>query len=343
MVRPVTAGTRGASIRDVARAAGVSISTVSRVVNGTAPVAPATRERVEAAIEALGYRPSAIARQLASRSSGTVGLLVPHLSDPACAMVAEGVEAAARARELSVILCQTGSCGEAEHLVRLAELRVAGVVVVASEPDGEEPRDGRYRTLAGEVPLVLAGTGAGAVRVDEREAGYLAAGHLLELGHEKLAFLGGSAGSTVVRRRLEGIERALREAGMERGSTLHLPGGSGFEDGRAAFGRLARREDRPTGLVCVSDLLAAGVLRAAAEMDLSVPEDLSVVGIDDVSLSRCFSPPLTTVARPLRELGRLAVEELVALMAGSEPGTCELKPELVVRGSTGPPDGREEG
>jgi LacI family transcriptional regulator len=335
------------NIKDVARRAGVSISTVSRVMNGTAVVAPETRRRVEAAIRELNYRPSAIARQLAMRSRTAIGLILPQLDNPVFTMIADGVENAARLQGLSVVLCNTDSTGAEEevYLDLLTRMRVAGILVVSGEFGRGSGSEELYRPLAGRTPLVFIGPSAGELRVDtvsvdEEEAGYLAARHLVELGHRRIGFIGGGREYVVTRRKLAGLERALGEAGLEPDPGLYALRGFDYEDGRTAFGQLARGT-LPTGIVCGSDILAMAVVQDAGQMKLRVPQDISVVGFDDIPFASYISPPLTTVAQPLREIGTLAVEALGRLMEdpAKEAEVRLVEPRLVVRKSTAPPGG----
>lgn len=339
---------KAASISDVAERAGVSASTVSRVMNGTAVVAPSTRERVEAAIRDLGYRPSEIARQLARRRPTTVGLIIPSLRDPIFTIMADGVEEAARAHGLSVILCNTDSRASEEdaHIDLLLRMRAVGIVVATGEFGTGEGHDEHYRALVGEVPIVFVGTNAGelpvgTVSVDEVGAGRIAAEHLISLGHRRIGFVGGEPGSVVTKRKLSGFEEALRRAGLEPYPDLYRLRGFGHEDARAAFGDLLGAAGRPpTGVVCASDVAAMGVVRAAAEHGLEVPRDLSVVGFDDIPFAAYYCPALTTVAQPLKQMGLMAVEELRAVLrdgAGPRPSVRLVEPGLVVRESTAPP------
>lgn len=343
---------RKVGIKDVAVRAGVSAATVSRVVNGTAVVAPETRERVEGAIRDLGYRPSEIARQLTLKSPTTVGLIVPSLDNPVFTIMAAGVEEAARARGLSVILCNTDSRGAEEdaYIDLLLGMEAAGMVVATGEFGTGVSHDDHYYGLLGRVPLVFIGSNGGGldvstVSVDEVAAGRMATEHLLSLGHRRIGFVGGEDDSLVTARKLAGLEAAVREAGLAPDPSLYRIGGFGYEDGRSACedllhaGALAG-SSAPTGVVCASDVLAMAVVRSAIERGMRVPEDLSVVGFDDIPFASYYYPALTTVAQPLKEMGLLAVGELLKMIeAGPDlaPTVHNIRPRLVVRESTAPP------
>ncbi|MGC4001547.1 MAG: LacI family DNA-binding transcriptional regulator [Anaeromyxobacter sp.] len=333
-----------ATIKDVAALAGVSYTTVSHVLNETRPVLPGTRERVLAAARKLDYEPSAVARSLKHQVTHTVGLLVPNSTNPYFAELARGIEDACFAAGHSLILCSSDDEPErqAAYLRLLRQKRVDGIVVASAS---DEPRwVGALRDLR--LPLVVVDRGIGGlsadlVQVDNERGGALAAEHLLSLGHEAIACITGPPGLSVDRDRLRGFRRALAAGGVK------LPEGRVLESdftapgGRKAALELLERTPRLTALFVFNDLMAIGALRAAAELGLPVPGRLSVVGFDDVELSRYVYPSLTTVGQSIRKLGEATVEALFARAARREeaPRRVRLRPMLHARESTGPAPG----
>ena len=345
-------------VKDVAARAGVSVGTVSNVLNRPDMVSPTTRRRVEDAITELGFVRNESARQLRAGSSRTIAYIALDASNPFFTDVARGVEEVARAQGLGVLLCNSDQDArrEQQYLELLLEQRVRGVLLTPVDPDDE-----RLRTLPllG-VPLVLvdrAGRDDGewcGVGVDDVEGGELAATHLVEQGHERIAFVGGPRTTPQVRDRLQGVVRAMSVAGLDAGDggaalTLLETAALNVAEGRRAGERLAglpaRR--RPTAAFCANDLVALGLLQEMTRQHLSVPGDVSIVGYDDIEFAAAAAVPLTSVRQPRQLLGRTATELLLD-EAGREPaGThthrqVQFHPDLVVRSSTGPP-GRTDG
>jgi LacI family transcriptional regulator len=343
-----------ATISDVARRAGVSTATVSRVLSGVGRASPATRARVVASAGELGYRPSGIARALKRQSSRTIGLLVTDIQNPYFPEIVRAVEDAALDRDFAVLLC-TGDDDperEAAYLDLLADRRVDGIVV-ATRGVGE-----RYGAWLGRAPLpvVLVNcspgeTGLPAILTDNRTGGRLAAEHLLGLGHRRLGYIGGPAHDGAAAERQAGIEEAMAAAGLSPGALVVLHGDGRVPAGERATSVLLEGASGATGIVCFNDLTAIGALRAARAHELRVPDDLSVVGYDDVNLAAYVDPPLTTIVQDKSGMGRWAVEAIAALIAGRVPGSFDgrapgerpapaevvrLQPTLRIRGSTGP-------
>ncbi|BDG62356.1 LacI family DNA-binding transcriptional regulator [Caldinitratiruptor microaerophilus] len=329
-----------ATIRDVARAAGVSQSTVSRALNGSGYVSPATRARVLAAAAQLHFRPSHVARSLVSKATHTLGLLLPDITNPFFPAIARGVEDAAARAGYAVILCNTDRdpAHEEHYLAILRQRQVDGLVLIASSAAVG------HRIARADFPAVVfvdrvpPGAEADAVVVDNREGVRTATRHLLGLGHRRIAFVGGSAGSGTSEDRLAGYLAALAEAGLNP-DPGHIRAGDFTYDGGYAAGRaLLGSPDRPTAVVAANDLMAIGVLRAAAELGLRVPDDVAVVGYDDIPLAGMLNPPLTTVAQPTYEMGERAARMLLERLAGKappEPRRVVLPARLVVRRSCG--------
>ena len=331
-----------ATIKDVAALAGISYTTVSHVLNKTRPVSEPVRLKVEAAIAQLDYVPSAVARSLKARSTCTIGLLIPNGINPYFAELARGIEDHCERNGFCVILCNSDDNPEKQrsYLRVLLEKRVDGLIV--SSVDGDVSFAGglaEVRTPLVVVDRELEGIEADMVRIDHEQGAYLATRHLLDLGHRHIACIGGPVDTLVAEMRQAGYRRAMLEAGLE-----VLPGWAvnseftspaGYE---AAVSLLSHQP--PTAIFAGNDVIAIGVLRAAAERNVAVPRDLSVVGFDDIQMSRYVYPALTTVGQSIRQLGETAAEMLLSRIAA--PDTAPIRkrlvtPNVVVRESTAPP------
>ncbi|MFI8191794.1 LacI family DNA-binding transcriptional regulator [Streptomyces sp. NPDC085946] len=328
-------------VKDVAREAGVSLGTVSNVLNRPEIVAEPTRARVLDAIDTLGYVRGEGARPLRGLASRVIAVLVLDLGDPFCTALATGVEEAAREAGLGVLVC-TGARDPAEtarHLALLASHQVRGAVLTSGEGTGRTAA--AFRRHA--VPFVVAGRnapqpGACSVGIDDVAGGHAAVRHLLERGHRSIAHVSGPGLLQQVRDRHRGALGAVREAGLPAACLRELPcPAPTVGAGRDAGHRLLGLPDRPTAVFCGSDLLALGVLQALYEAGLRVPEDIAVVGYDDVESAASAVVPLTSVRRPAAAAGRQAGRLLLADTApgaGHEHAHVVLRPELVVRRST---------
>jgi LacI family transcriptional regulator len=327
------------TIADVANEAGVSSMTVSRVINDRDDVSPATRERVLEVIERLGYRPSGIARGLATRRTGTLGLVVPDVSNPFFSDVVRGAEHVAYAEGYNVFLCNTeeDSARELTVLQSLEEKRVDGLVLCSSRLGDDELCEVVTRYPG--VVLVnrrLLGGRVCSVWLDDERGGRLATQHLLQAGHRAIGWLAGPEVSHSGRLRAKGYRDALASHGLPyypdwvRSCTPVVQGGlDGTHDLLATHPEL-------TALFCYNDLVAIGALQACVELGLNVPGDVSLVGYDDTPLAALVTPPLTTCRVPRYALGAQALRLLLGQIEGEGEGCHEivLQPELVVRAST---------
>ncbi|GHF93453.1 LacI family DNA-binding transcriptional regulator [Streptomyces thermodiastaticus] len=339
--------TQSVGIKDVARAAGVSVGTVSNVINRPETVATATRARVLSAIERLGYVRSESARQLRAGRSRIMGLLVLDMGNPFFVDVARGAERAAREAGLGVMVCNSAQSPgeEAEYLSLFAEQRVRGVLLT--------PTDATGRNLAAfrrhNIPFVLVdrvaeGATECSVSVDDVAGGALAVRHLVDAGHRSIAYVSGPPGLNQVRDRRTGALDALREAGLGPDALRELPTERlDVAAGRDAGARILGLADRPTAVFCANDLLALGVLQAMYAAGVDVPGDLAIVGYDDIEFAAAAAVPLTSVRQPAATMGamaaRLLLEETEAHQGTSgqhEHRRVVLQPELVVRSSTLP-------
>jgi LacI family transcriptional regulator len=328
------------TMADVAHEVGVSMMTVSRVINEKGDVSPATRQRVLDAIDRLGYRPSSIARSLATRRTGTLGLVVPDVANPFFAEVARGVEQVAYAEGYNVFLCNTDEDPERELdvLGSLEEKRVDGIVLCSSRLD----HDDLQMVMESHPAVALVNRSvevtdheAAAVLVDDELGGRLSTLHLLDRGHRAIGFLSGPQGSHSGQRRLAGYAAVLSESGMPRDADWVERGAPVAESGRTAALKLLARHPELTALICYNDLVAVGALGACRELNKRVPEDVAVVGFDDIPLAALVTPPLTTCRIPRHELGVKAVEALLSQIRGEPTLAREvvLEPTLVVRAS----------
>ena len=352
-------------MRDVAQLAGVSVGTVSNVLNRPDVVAPGTRARVQAAIAELGFVRSESARLLRAGSSQVLALLALDLADPFFVGVLRGAEGAARAADLGVLVMDSASsaASEATHLSMLAQQRVRGVLVTPADVSGATlAQFGRAR-----IPYVLVdrdipgGTGC-RVLVDDVAGGAMAVAHLIAAGHRRIAYVAGPMELPQYRDRLEGARLAVAEAGgggdvREAGDGDGGGGGGGggggagvelvvlpgcaqgdVAAGRDAAARMLGLSERPTGVFCGNDLIALGMLQGLFAAGVSVPRDVAIVGYDDLEVAAAAVVPLTSIRRPAARVGRAAAEILLeeSGAAAGEHVHRELvfQPELVVRASS---------
>jgi DNA-binding LacI/PurR family transcriptional regulator len=336
-----------ATIADVATRAGVGVATVSRVLNGHASVRPTTRARVLDAIDALNYRPSPLARNLSLRRTHVIGVVVPFFTSPSAVERVRGVAAALARSPYDLMLFDIESEDRREHAFQLFDRgdRSDGLLIVSLIP----PDDEVERLRSARLPVVLVDAPHPAfpsIVVDDVNGGELAATHLIELGHRRIAFVGDQSPDPFrfasSRDRTRGYERALAHAGIELRPEYVREGTQSHHLARSTAIDLLRLPERPTAVFAASDIQALGVLDAARILGISVPEELSVVGFDDIDISAYVG--LTTVRQPLFESGRRGGELLLQMLAGAgqqlgEQHTEQLPLELVIRATTGPVQG----
>ncbi|MFN8194484.1 MAG: LacI family DNA-binding transcriptional regulator [Nocardioidaceae bacterium] len=332
-----------ATLADVAAQAGVSEATVSRVLNDKPGVSEAARQSVLTALDVLGYeRPARLRR----RSAGLVGLVVPELENPIFPAFAQVIEDALARRRYTPVLCtqSPGGISEDEYVESLLDHGVAGIIFVSGRHADSAADHERYRTLISRgMPVVFVngyveGIDAPFLSVDDRNAMHLAVSHLTQLGHESIGFAAGPARYMPSVRKREGFLRAMQATGhtVAQARSWIEEGLYTVEGGAAAARSLIDRG--ATAIVCGSDMMALGAVRAATELGHHVPKAVSVVGFDDSALMQFLNPPLTTVRQPVQAMGAAAVSHLVDAISGSPVPSREylFKPELVLRESTGP-------
>lgn len=331
------------TITDIALAVGVSPPTVSKVINGRADVAESTRARVEEALEKFGYRRRRPGPPV--EGTGLIDLVFHRIGSPWATTLIEGVENVAAERRVSVILTELGGVHRPpEAWVETTLARPPLGVLLVSAHLAEDQRE---RLARRDIPVVVIDTDGeppedvATVGHDNWSGGLVATRHLIALGHTRIAAIGGPPDMLCVRARLDGYRSAHAEAGLTADPALLRSGNFYIETGyRAGREFLALPEhERPTAVFAGSDMQALGVMKAAAELGVSIPDDLSVVGYDDVPVVEWVHPPLTSVDQKLAEQGALATRLLLDLAEGRTPATprINLPSDLVVRGSTAPP------
>lgn len=326
------------TIRDVASATDVSVSTVSRALSGSGRVGAATRERVLAAADRLNYQPNDLARSLHGKSTNTIAVLVPDITNPFFPELVNGVQSVASENGGLLLLCQTfGDRDTAvQELLNLRRKQCAGVILVGV-PAGQDLTMAAKGMSVVTVDREPAIAEASVVRCDHERGGQLAAEHLIELGHERIAYVGGPPELSVSQDRRRGYERALEAAGLPIDESLIIDGDFHEQGGYEAVKTLRRHRRQFTAVFCANDMTAIGAVRALDEMGLAVPQAVSVIGFDDIHLASYVRPGLTTVHQPIEQLGRRAAELLLRPGGRSGPPVQEvLDVHVVRRGTTRP-------
>jgi LacI family transcriptional regulator len=332
-----------ASIKDVALKANVSTTTVSHVVNRTRFVSDKVRGEVEAAIRALDYVPSAVARSLKSNTTKTIGMLIPNCSNPYFSEIVRSVEDHCFGAGYTLILCNTDDDPHRQgaYLQVLSEKRIDGMIIISTGED----RD-LLRLLKGlPIPTVLLDREIGEVNCDLVETahvqgGMMATEHLLDLGHRRIACLAGPADLNSSAQRIEGWRRALTNAGLA-AEVESLLWHSDFssQGGFNTMQTILASAQAPSAVFVCNDLMCMGALSAAHQAGVRVPQDLSLIGFDDIELAKFTSPALTTIAQPKHRIGVTAVDMVLERIQGGRVQARQviLQPELIVRNSTARP------
>ncbi|WP_257008382.1 catabolite control protein A [Bacillus sp. FJAT-45350] len=310
------------TIYDVAREAGVSMATVSRVVNGNPNVKPATRKKVMEAIDRLGYRPNAVARGLASKKTTTVGVIIPDISSIFFAELARGIEDIATMYKYNIILCNSDQNKDKEiHLINtLLEKQVDGIVFMGGQITEEHAEEFKRAP----VPVVLAATldarqEIPSVIIDYQQAVYDAVNALIEGGHKKIAMLSGSLEDPVNGyQKYSGYRQALDDAGLEFNENYVVIGDYTYDSGIEAMASLTEIEDKPTAIFASTDEMALGVIHGAQDKGYKVPEDFEVIGFDNTRLATMVRPTLTTVVQPMYDIGAVSMRLLTKYMNKEE-------------------------
>jgi DNA-binding LacI/PurR family transcriptional regulator len=329
------------SIKDIARMADVSHSTVSRALQNSPLINRKTAENIRRIAEESGYRASAVARSLVTRHTRTVGTVVTTIADPFAAGVVSGIEDAANDHGFSVLLANSNADPDREvRVVRsFEERRVDGIIVTSSRAGAVyTPMLAQMR-----IPIVLLNNQhpsefVHSVMIANTDAGRDATAYLIELGHRRIAYLGDRNGGQSDSERFAGYRRALDEADMPFLPELMVHGDGKPEGGMRAMAQLLALPARPTAVFCYNDMTALGALRQIRASGLRVPDDISLIGFDDLYIAQYIEPALTTIRQPMRQMGRMAMETLLHLLAGSESAhSIKVPGELIIRESTAPP------
>ncbi|EGT83128.1 transcriptional repressor PurR [Haemophilus quentini] len=330
-----------ATMKDIARLAQVSTSTVSHVINGSRFVSDEIHEKVMRIVAELNYTPSAVARSLKVRETKTIGLLVTATNNPFFAEVMAGVEQYCQQHQYNLIIATTG--GDAKRLQQnlqtLMHKQVDGLLLMCG--------DSRFQAdieLAISLPLVVMDwwfTELNADKILENSAlgGYLATKALIDAGHRKIGIITGNLKKSVAQNRLQGYKNALSEAKIALNPHWIVESHFDFEGGVLGIQSLLTQSSRPTAVFCCSDTIAVGAYQAIQQQGLRIPQDLSIMGYDDIELARYLSPPLSTICQPKAELGKLAVEALLQRIKNPNENyrTLVLEPTCILRGSISTP------
>ncbi len=329
------------SIKDIARAARVSHSTVSRALRGSPLVTAETARKIRSLAQKMGYRPSALARGLVTQETKTVGVVVTNVTDPFIAELVTEIEERANARGYAILLANSKEDPkrELEVVHRLYEHHVDGVFVMASRVGA------LYQPMLAElqVPIVLVDNhlvdrAFHSVSIDDCGGARAATKHLVELGHKRIAYIGDRHGYQADKERRRGYQLGMRDGRLRCPKRWSVCGDGKTSGGIEAMRKLLAMHTRPTAVVCYNDMTALGALHAIQQEGLRVPQDISLVGFDDIRFAAHSSPPLTTVRQPKDIMSELAVATMMELLNGGGPPATKLVPaELVIRASTAPP------
>lgn len=327
-----------ATIQDVAKEAGVSVATVSRVLNHSSSVIPETREIVLEAIKKLNYQPNLLGRNLRRMETRMVLVLLPNVANPFYARIVKGIEDIAHKNGYNVMLCNTDSDRHREDMyLELLRNRLSdGVIFMESELEAEELAE-----LGKTFPVVQCSeykenVNVDYVGIDNFAAGYKAVSHLIGLGHRRIAMISCRNSFISTRKREEAYKKALADAGIEFDPSLMVYGDYGFKSGLRAGKSLLQLKEVPTGIFAISDIMAIGTIRAFKEAGMRVPQDVGVVGFDDISFASMYDPMLTTISQPKYDMGCEAMKLLLRKMKGEakQSEKIVLEHTLKIREST---------
>ena len=331
-----------ATMKDVAQLAGVSTATVSRALMNPEKVSVSTRKRVEAAVLEAGYSPNTLARNLRRNESKTIITIVPDICDPYFAEIIRGIEDAAVENDYLVLLGDSGQQKKRESsFVNLVFTKQAdGMLLLGTD----HPFDVSKPEQKNLPPMVMACEFAPelelpTVHIDNLTSAFEAVNYLAQLGHKRIAQISGPTTATLCKFRQQGYQQALRRAGVSMNPAYSTVGDFTFEAGAQAVRQLLALPEQPTAIFCHNDAMAIGAIQEAKKLGLRVPQDLSIVGFDDIQFAQYCDPPLTTISQPRYEIGRQAMLMMLDLLKGNDvqAGSRLLEAKLVVRGSTAPP------
>ncbi|HHW48296.1 MAG TPA: LacI family transcriptional regulator [Clostridiaceae bacterium] len=326
------------TIQDVAKAAGVSVATVSRVINNSRSVSAETRELVLETIKKLNYQPNLLGRNLRRAETRLILILLPSISNPFYAKLVKGAEDVAHKNGYNVMLCNTDSDINRErmYLEHLKNRLADGLIFMSPEIDKDELTSISKRFPVVQCSEYKEGADVPRIRIDNMAAAYKAVKHLIGIGHRRIGLISAKNEYVSTKQRELGYRKALEDSGIDFDSALVKYGNYGFRSGLRAGNQLLSIDNRPTAIFAISDSMAIGAIRAAKERGLKVPADIAVVGFDDISFASMCEPPLTTISQPKYDLGCAAMEMLLAQIQGKPFETDEivLEHELIIRQST---------
>jgi LacI family transcriptional regulator len=328
------------TIKDVAEKAGVSKATVSRVLNNDSLVKEDTREKILQVINELGYQPNDLARGLALKRTGTIGLIVPDITNPLYPDIAKGVEDVANTRSFGVFLSNTDGNKEKEieYIKTLIKKRVDGLILASTLLSNEEINNLLYT----HIPFVVIGTPfwnlkANIVTPDHFQGGYEATKHLIDIGYRQIAHLTTNLNQLDAQEKLAGYKKALKDAGISFNQNYVIESKSDGENGYLSTKKLLSQKQRPQAIFATSDLLAIGALEAAFSLEMEVPGDLGLIGYGDINIASLMFPKLTTIAVQPHKMGLIGARVLFDFIENKENYEQKiiLKPKLIVRKSCG--------
>ncbi|KAA0546314.1 LacI family transcriptional regulator [Bacillus sp. BGMRC 2118] len=324
------------TIKDVAKLANVSIATVSRILNGQPGYSLKTKKKVLEAIDELGYHPNAIARGLINKKTHTIGVLFPHLSGSMVIELLRGIEKAASEHESSVIVCHTESDPNKtmKYLQLLAEKRVDGIIYTS-----EVLQENQYDFITKmKVPLVLLSTQSELpipyVKVSDFEAAYSATEYLIQKGHQNIGMISGNKEDMIAGKpRIDGFIQAMKDYNLKVDTdSVMVTSGFSFWDGKMGLVNLLNQKPQTTAIFTASDEMAVGAISAASQFGINVPNDLSIIGYDNINLASMSVPPLTTIHQPFMEMGEIAGKMLMEMMDTDQvPGSSIVPHKIIER------------
>lgn len=326
-----------ATMKDIAKLAGVSTSTVSHVINQSRFVSEAISERVNQAASQLNYTPSALARSLKVNRTNTIGMLVTNSTNPFFGEVVKGVERSCYHQGYNLILCNTEGDHERmrQSINTLLQKRVDGLILMCSSLEGE--RIDIFDKYP-DIPVVVMDWGpmlftSDKIQDNSLRGGYLAAKYLIDCGHTQVGCITGPLAKHQAQMRYEGYKRAMNEAGNEFKANWIIEGDFECEGGYNALHKMVEKGPLPSAIFVCNDMMALGVINAAAELGIKIPDQLSIIGYDDIHIARFMTPALTTIHQPKYRLGKAAVEALLQRLENSveESQVVQLEPTLVER------------
>lgn len=326
-----------ANIQQVAKEAGVSVATVSRVLNGLKSVTPKTRTKVEIAIEKLNYEPSMLGRNLRNSESRLLLILIPQISNPFYFEIIKGIESTAILHNHNILLCETDSSSEREDIYfNLVRKKMAdGIISMDPAINIETLKKLAERHSIIQCSEYSTDSGIPYVTIDNEKAAYQAVNHLIQLGHKKIALINSDETYLYARQRKMGYRKALEQNGIQvNESYIYHNKNLEFESGQKTMKKILMMENPPTAVFAVSDLLAIGALKEVNKAGLNVPSDIAIVGFDKIDFSNMTHPTLTTVAQPMYKMGVTAANMLIKKIKGEKVESIILEHELVIREST---------